>query len=281
MNGYVLLHRSIYDCDFFDRAEPLCEQMAWIDLLMLANYHDSEMSIRGIKFQIKRGQLGWSVVSLSERWNWSRKKVQNFLDRLEQANMVCQEVLPSDIHKKGAAKSENLEQQKEQQIGTAKKSPLTTIITITNYEQYQSKRAAKRDSKKSSKIPQNGAHPKEDLDLNKIPSPAFADFWTAYKVECKQKGSKLYAEKCWDKLGPEEKEKAIRSLEEFVPYWTGGNGHYPPHASTFLNGKRWEALEEKTLFTNLEKTKICPDCGGNGCEKCNFKRRVRADAITA
>lgn len=81
---------------------------AWVDLLGLANDRDSELDVRGIKIPIKRGQVGWSQFKLAQRWGWSRTKVKAFLKRLEKDGRI-----------------------------TVKTDNETTIITLTNYCEYQ------------------------------------------------------------------------------------------------------------------------------------------------
>ncbi|PWU21750.1 MAG: hypothetical protein C5B50_00925 [Verrucomicrobia bacterium] len=81
---------------------------AWVDLIGLANDFESELDVRGIRIPIHRGQVGWSQLKLAERWGWSRTKVKAFLKRLEKHGRITTEV-DND----------------------------TTIITITNYCDYQ------------------------------------------------------------------------------------------------------------------------------------------------
>jgi hypothetical protein len=67
------------------------------------------MSARGNIITIERGQIGWSEVTMANRWRWSRDKVRRFLSYIEHEGNIRQQ-----------------------------KTSLTTIITICNYEVYQS-----------------------------------------------------------------------------------------------------------------------------------------------
>jgi hypothetical protein len=107
--GWVRLHRSI-DENFLWFSEPFTKAQAWVDLFMNANHKDSKICIRGNFIDIKRGQIGWSEITMTKRWRWSKNKVRRFLKLLET----------------------------EQQIEQQKFAKLTTIITINNYESYQS-----------------------------------------------------------------------------------------------------------------------------------------------
>jgi len=108
MNGWIKLHRQIASNGLWN-SEPFTKGQAWIDLLLFANHKDNSFWIRGVEIPVKRGQLGWSEVTMAQRWTWSRNKVRRFLKLLET----------------------------KQQIEQQKLAKLTTIITIVNYEQYQ------------------------------------------------------------------------------------------------------------------------------------------------
>jgi hypothetical protein len=66
------------------------------------------MNIRGNIIKIQRGQLGWSEITMSDRWSWSRNKVRRFLNWLETKQQIIQQ-----------------------------KTAQTSITTIVNYEEYQ------------------------------------------------------------------------------------------------------------------------------------------------
>lgn len=106
--GWISLHRKLHNSQFW-LSEPFTRPQAWVDLLMLANHKDGFIRVAGERITIKRGQCGWSSLRLSERWRWSRGKVLRFLSELEK-----------------------IEQQIVQQ-----KTARTTIITIINYNLYQ------------------------------------------------------------------------------------------------------------------------------------------------
>ena len=107
MEGWIKLHRKIADnSDYF--SEPFCRNMAWVDLLILANHKPQFIRKRGIRFEVKRGEVGWSLRELSKRWKWSIGKVIRFLNELE-------------IDKKVVTQKTNV----------------TNCISIVNYAKYQ------------------------------------------------------------------------------------------------------------------------------------------------
>lgn len=105
--GWIKLHRQICDNPLW-LLEKFTPAQAWVDLVLNANHADGYFTVRGNRVDVKRGQIGWSEVTMSTRWKWSRTRVRNFLKTLEK------------------------EQQIEQQ-----KTSITSIITILNYEKYQ------------------------------------------------------------------------------------------------------------------------------------------------
>ena len=90
MDGWIKLYRKIAENPLYF-AEPFTRMQAWIDMLIIANYEESFIYVRGNKIQIKRGQIGKSQDTLAERWKWSRGKVTRFLDELQKAQQITQQ----------------------------------------------------------------------------------------------------------------------------------------------------------------------------------------------
>lgn len=107
MEGYIKLYRKIIESEFYF-SERFTKQQAWVDLLLLARHNSGLVTIRGIDIKLNLGQLCYSQLSLSKRWQWDRKKVKKFLNQLKKREMV-------DI----------------------KISKVTTIISINNWNSYQ------------------------------------------------------------------------------------------------------------------------------------------------
>jgi len=106
--GWFRIHRKLFENELW-KMKPFSKGQAWIDLIGGANYVDGSFFIRGNEIKLKRGELGWSELTLAERWGWSRNKVRGFLALLENRGQIEQQKL----HK------------------------LTTIIRIKNYDMYQ------------------------------------------------------------------------------------------------------------------------------------------------
>lgn len=105
--GYILVNRCIED-HWLWTEKPFTRGQAWIDLILMANFADGQMLTKGKVVKIKRGQVFRTIGFLADRWGWNKKKVRVFLDLLEGHEMV-----------------------------TAKGSAQGTLITIENYETWQ------------------------------------------------------------------------------------------------------------------------------------------------
>lgn len=88
--------------------EPFTKGQAWVDLIGRANYGTTEHISGPHCNRYYRGQLPTSIVALSDRWKWSRRKVENFLNALVEAQMI-----------------------------STKSTSKGTTITIENYDKFQ------------------------------------------------------------------------------------------------------------------------------------------------
>lgn len=113
--GWISVHRNIYDNWIWNDTEQFDKRSAWIDLLLMANHEDKKVLIDGQLEIVRRGQRITSINKLAKRWKWSRKKVTNFLQTLEEDDMI--------ILKKEQGKY--------------------TTITIVNYSFYQDNNSPK------------------------------------------------------------------------------------------------------------------------------------------
>jgi len=108
MEGWVKIHRQISMNDLWT-AEPFTRGQAWVDLILLASHKPGFIRVRGVRTELQRGDVGWSEVALSKRWRWSRGKARRFLKELKTEQQIVQ-----------------------------RKSSITTVICIVNYDYYQS-----------------------------------------------------------------------------------------------------------------------------------------------
>lgn len=85
--GWIRLDRKILDHWVYDD-KPFCSLAAWIDLLLTASHSEKKFRLGKDLIQQSPGQLLTSQQKLSERWGWSRTKVNNFLNALELDGMI-------------------------------------------------------------------------------------------------------------------------------------------------------------------------------------------------
>lgn len=111
--GYISVHRKIQD-NWLWSDKPFNKGLAWIDILLSAQFHDSKVVIGGQVIDVPRGSWFVSVKTLETRWGWSSNKIRTFFRTLERDGMIQAE-------------------------GTAR----GTLLTIVKYEDYQSVGKAK------------------------------------------------------------------------------------------------------------------------------------------
>jgi hypothetical protein len=240
MDGWIKLHRVLTMHEIWT-AEPFTRGQAWVDLLLLANHKPGHIRKRGIRVEVERGQVGWSEVALATRWKWSRGKVRRFLSELES----------------------KMEQQIVQQ-----KNKVTTVISITNYNKYQSdgttddttdghqtvqqtdikryrNKNEKNEKNKKNKNILSDADASDDVDVSKPArkkppyTQEFAAFWSAYP----KKVGKDAAWRAWKNRNGTRPELSVMlsaiEQQRQTDQWQRDNGQYIPNPATWLNQGRW------------------------------------------
>lgn len=90
--GWVKTHRQIWDNEvIWNTSQPFDNRSAWIDLVMLVNSQDKEISIGNSVLLVRRGQKFTSIRKLAERWHWSVNKTRRYIELLCDANMVTKD----------------------------------------------------------------------------------------------------------------------------------------------------------------------------------------------
>lgn len=107
MDGWVKFHRKLISSDLW-LSEEFTRGQAWLDLVALAQYKKGFIRVRGIRIELERGEVGYSLLQLSKRWHWSRSKTRRFINELKM----------------------------DQQIDIKTDINVCTVITILNYDFY-------------------------------------------------------------------------------------------------------------------------------------------------
>lgn len=127
--GWIKVDRCIMDHELWED-KPFSKGQAWIDLILLANYKDKKQMYKGDVVVSKRGEVGRSILWLSNRWGWSRHKTRDFLNFLETQGMIVVDATTS-----------------------------RTTITVENYSKYQDAPTTKGQQKDNERT--TGGHNQE------------------------------------------------------------------------------------------------------------------------
>ena len=131
MKNYFQVNRHIFESERWLQ-KPFDESHAWLDMVGNANYKDGTVFVRGNAVKVKRGQLAWSIRFMMDRWGYTQKKTLYYLECLK----------------------------RDTQIKIEKVYPIS-LITIVNYEKYQSKSEEDDTQEHTQK------HTQSDTTLNK------------------------------------------------------------------------------------------------------------------
>ncbi|WP_374412719.1 hypothetical protein [Novosphingobium colocasiae] len=124
MTGFIVMDRGALDHPLLKDADRF---RAWFWLIANAAWKPTRTRIKGTMVEIDRGDLTFSVRFLAERWGWSKSRVDRFLSDLRGEGMI----------------------ETRSKIGTTAGHVAghgQSIITICNYDKYQSSQGADRDN---------------------------------------------------------------------------------------------------------------------------------------
>lgn len=82
MGNFIYVPREIFEVDKFGR-EPYSKREAFLDLVQMAAYEDTETFVNGYRYERSRGDVIVSKSFLSKRWGWSVDKVRRYTTYLE------------------------------------------------------------------------------------------------------------------------------------------------------------------------------------------------------
>lgn len=111
--GWIKLHRCIRS-NWIWNDKPFSRGQAFLDLLLMVNHEDKKIIFNGSLTEVKRGSCITSIRKLGDKWGWSNKKIKMFLDQLKDDQMIAYE-----------------------------SNTKRTLVTIENYDLYQSKETPK------------------------------------------------------------------------------------------------------------------------------------------
>ncbi len=217
--NYFFCNRSLFKNPLW-YSEKFTKGQAWIDLFGNANHSVGYFEKNGQKVDIKRGQTGRSIKTLSEDWKWSRNKVKRFLKRLTDEHMIEHET-----------------------------NHLTSIITICNYDKFQfgdksnepSNEPPDEPSNEPPDEPQTNKDIKKDKRRKNTYTPAFEKWFLSYPKRNGRKVGKNLAFPLFEKI-PKEEWKDLKAATE--NYSVECNG-LPKDSERFLKNDFWKNYIEK------------------------------------
>ncbi len=201
--NFFFVNRELLNSDRW-LVEKFTRAQAWVDLFGLAQHTDSYFYIRGIRIDVKRGQLAYSQLSLSKRWKWSRNKVRHFLRELENNQDIALETNHQNID-------------------------LTTLITIVKYDLWQGKKTPDDTPEGHQKDTKRITYNKDNKDNNENKntntggqSPPTPQETTLKFFEMNTNKGGDYEEFISKMIISTKlpKEKIVEELKKFTEYWT-------------------------------------------------------------
>ncbi len=127
--GYIIITREMIDHPIVGAGQPMkpddpskgaySKFEAWVDLLRQAAYKARKVLNKGREVTLERGDIMCANSFLAKRWNWSPKAVRNYLNRLQEWEMIN-----GDWQKKGDLKPKYRGNQNK-------------VLSICNYSYYQ------------------------------------------------------------------------------------------------------------------------------------------------
>ena len=243
--GWIKLNRTIQDSFIWSFDHPQYG-LAWIDMLMLANYKDKQILFNGKLLTIKRGSFVTSTVKLAERWHMNRRTVKAFLDVLKSDGMItyectarCTTVFIVNYEKyQGFA---GFDDDDDAQLDAQPSAQLDAQLTAHNIRNKEIKES-KEDNKYSANSSSNSSSKPSNKPSKSEVDAFFETVWNLYPVK-KGKGqvsaakrTALYA------VGLEEMKRAIdRYLRDLKK---DASWRKPQNGSTFFNSGYVDYLDK-------------------------------------
>lgn len=111
MEGWISVHRKIWEHWLIEKSRPLTRLEAWLKILMEVNHEQKKVSLGNELIIVKRGESINSLDTWARLFNWDKSKVRRFFKLLESDSMIV-----------------------------LKSNRKTTHLNVCNYGDYQDKR---------------------------------------------------------------------------------------------------------------------------------------------
>lgn len=231
---FVKIARDLQDHPLW-KEKPFSRGQAWVDLVLMASYKDGAIRRRGIKVKVLRGEIGYSLRELAEKWGWSLGKVQRYIDELKSDKQIDTRTDTEGVN-------------------------VTTVLCLVNYEKFQSngtENDTENDTEKKQKVIRkrygNDTETGTDKEVKEVKerkeetmsADSFEEFWGCLPSRAKRCG-KAGAKKSWDKHVNGNAAEVISSVRSHMQSadWVKENGKFIPMITSWINQHRWTAPAE-------------------------------------
>lgn len=242
--GFFLMDRKFVVQELLLGNNGMSEREAYLYLLSQTRFSCYVQYVRGIKIELKPGQLAISVRDLAKRFSHSVNTVQSWLKKWEKSGWIDTQksnVIQVITIKKGIHTDTQNWEECEECVKTDTQNCKNCVKTDTQTQLYIKKRYIQERSALNARDACEGySFSSLPTDETTEESCSFEEIWKIYD---KQK-SKKKAEIAWGCLSDEEKKKATKYIRSFVVLT---EKRYRKNLHDFLNDK---AFEEKEIDTN-------------------------------
>ena len=218
-SGYVKIHRKMLVNPVLNDFTPFNRQMAWLWMILNANYESYKRNWAGKNVTIPPGSIVKSKRELCSIFRWGNRRLNRFLNDLITASMMTIQMHHRQHH---IILSNYLELQNTR-IATAQRTPIQADSFVDG---------SKRNNKEVISIHVENTH---DFEL----------FWKSYgkkigsKVKCKNYwiGELLVMDKY--RITVDDQEKILKHVPKYKQ--SVSDIKYLPHPSTYLYQRMWES----------------------------------------
>lgn len=207
-SGWITLNRQITD-NWLWKDRPFTKGQAWIDILLRVNHKENKIPVNNEIVEVQIGQTIWSIKDMADRWGWSRKKVSNFLNVLQNESMIAQ-----------------------------KRTSKYTLLTVVNWGMYQIKEHQKNITGTSTEHQKNTNN--NDNNENKKNKGGYTDDFEEFYSIYPRPENKKQTFNSWKKRLKECKaDELIRAARLYKQKVTkeGKDKQYITNSSNFLGNK--------------------------------------------
>ena len=215
--GAFMVSRQIWHHPEF-KPDSFSEREAFIWLISEAAWTHRTVRAGRVVVDLKRGQLCASLRFISTAWGWSKSRVDRFLKRIENRDMIRTQTETGQL-----------------------------VISVCNYDKYQGERdtigtrAKRKAGRERDTSGTNDNKGNKDNKDNNPPTPQGDDGFDAFWAEVPRKAGKGQALKAYRAaLKKADAEIILQGMIDYAASVQGKDAQYIAHPATWLNGERWQ-----------------------------------------